>query len=56
VLYLGTGSEEPVEFLLDVLARPRACRMDEYRWAAARALVMIEFSEATLGWPYILFV
>lgn len=52
--YLGTGSEEPVEFLLDVLARPRTCRMDEYRWAAARALVMIEFSEATLGWPYIL--
>jgi HEAT repeat protein len=55
LVYLGTGSEEPVEFLLDVLARPRGHRMDEYQWAAARALVMVEFSEARLGWPYISF-
>jgi hypothetical protein len=56
LLYLGTGSAEPMEFLLDVLAVPRAHRMDEYHWVAARALVMIEFSEATLGWDYILSV
>jgi len=56
LLYLGTGSTEPLEFLLDVLAAPRAHRMDEYHWVAARALVMIEFSEATLGWDYILLV
>lgn len=55
LLYLGTGSLEPVEFLLEVLARPRAGWSDEYRWVAARALTMIEFSEAALGWPYILF-
>jgi hypothetical protein len=55
LVYLGTGSEEPVEFLLDVVARPRGHRMDEYQWAAARALVMVEFSEARLGWPYISF-
>ena len=54
LLYLGTGTDEPLEFLLDVLARPRVSRTDEYHWAAAKALVMIEFSEAALGWPFIL--
>ena len=54
LVHLGTGSEEPVEFLLDVLAVPRSHRMDEYHWAAARALVMVEFSEAALGWQYTL--
>jgi hypothetical protein len=54
LLYLGTGSAEPVEFLLDVLAMPRRGRHGEYHWCAARALVMVEFSEAALGWPYIL--
>jgi HEAT repeat protein len=53
LIYLGTGSLEPVPFLLDVLARPSRARYDEYHWAAARALVMVEFSEAALGWEYI---
>ena len=54
LLYLGTGSEEPVQFLLDVLALPRRGRHGEYHWCAARALVMVEFSEATLGRRYLL--
>jgi len=54
LVYLGTGLLEPVEFLLDVLAAPAAHRFDQYHWEAARALVMIEFSQAALGWPYIL--
>ena len=49
MLYLGTGSTEPVEFLLDVLALPQVRRMDAYRWSAARALILIEFSEAIVG-------
>jgi hypothetical protein len=49
LVYLGTGSMEPVEFLLDVLALPRAPRVYEYQWCAAKALVMIEFSEAALA-------
>jgi hypothetical protein len=52
LLYLGTGSEEPVEYILDVLARPPR-RYDEYRWTAARSLIMIEFPESALGWEYI---
>lgn len=48
LLYLGTGSTEPLEFLLDVLAPPRVPCKDEYRWAAAKALVMIEFPETAL--------
>jgi len=55
LVYLGTGSAEPVDFLLDVLAVPRRHPGDEYHWTAARALVMIEFSETTLGASYILF-
>ncbi len=54
LVYLGTGSTEPAELLLDALARPRAHRMDEYHWAAGRALITVEFPEATLGWPYVL--
>ena len=53
LLYLGTGSIEPVAFLLDVLELPRVSRMLEYHWRAARALVMIEFSAATLGWKFV---
>jgi hypothetical protein len=53
-VYLGTGSAEPVEFLLDVLAMPRDRRAhNEYQWQAARALMMVEFPESKLGWPYI---
>ena len=54
LLYLGTGSTEAVAFLLDVLALPKTRRMDEYRWCAARALVMTEFSESALGTDYVL--
>jgi hypothetical protein len=54
LLYLGTGSMEPVQSLLDVLARPRTSRMHEYQWVTARALVMIEFPESALGDEYIL--
>jgi HEAT repeat protein len=53
LIHLGTGSLEPVQFLLDVLARPPRARYDEYQWAAARALIMVEFSEAALGWEYV---
>ena|GEM_PF-2089126 len=51
--YLGTGSMEPVDFLLDVLAQPRVPRMYPYQWSAAKALVMIEFSEARLPWMFV---
>ena len=52
LVYLGTGSTEPIEFLLDVLALPRVSRTYQYQWLAAKALVMIEFSEsAILGIP-----
>ena len=45
---------EPMEFLLDVLAMPQDIRpYDEYKWCAAKALVMIEFSEAALGLDFI---
>ncbi len=47
-LYLGTGSTDPLEVLLDVLSRPARQPYDEYHWVAARALVMIEFSETAL--------
>jgi HEAT repeat protein len=50
--YLGTGSMEPLEFLLDVLSLPKVPRTSAYQWAAAMALVMIEFSEAKLGWTF----
>lgn len=48
LLYLGTGALAPAEFLLDVLGSR------EYDWVAARAVVMLEFPEMTLGWPYLL--
>jgi len=51
--YLGTGSMEAVEFLLDVLALPRVPRTRQYQWSAAKALVMIEFSEARLPWMFV---
>lgn len=51
LLYLGTGSEEPVEFLLDVLAHPPR-RSDEYRWVAAKSLVMVETPEPMQTWEY----
>ncbi len=53
-VYLGTGSMEPVDFLLDGIPKP----MEAYpqwqpngwgRGAAARGLVMIEFPESVLG-------
>ena len=47
--YLGTGSMEPVEFLLDVLALPQVPRNHKYQWSAAKALLMIEFPEPKLS-------
>ena len=47
-LYLGTGSTDPLEVLLDVLSQPARQPYDEYHWVAARALVAIEFPEASL--------
>jgi hypothetical protein len=53
LVYLGTGSIKPVEFLMDVLSLPRVTRALEYQNSAAKALVMIEFPEAKLGWKFI---
>jgi hypothetical protein len=53
LIYLGTGSIELVEFLMDVLALPRVTRTLQYQSSAAKALVMIEFPEARLGWKFI---
>jgi len=53
LVYLGTGAEEPVEFLLDVLALHRSSGGAVYGATASRSLVMIDFSEAALGWPMI---
>jgi hypothetical protein len=54
-VYLGTGSTEPLEFLLDVLALPHNPRVAAYQWAAAKALNMIEFPESALAPEYYLF-
>ena len=48
LIYHGTGSMEPVDFLLDVLV-PTPVQWCPYRWAAGRALVTIEFSEPSLS-------
>ena len=53
LLYLGTGSLEPVEFLLDVLAVPRSSRWSEYRESASQALAMIEFPGSCQGWEFV---
>jgi HEAT repeat protein len=47
LLYQGTGSMEPVDFLLEALA-PSPVQWCPYRWAAGRALVLIEFSQRSL--------
>jgi hypothetical protein len=49
LVYLGTGSTEPLDRLCDVLSRPSRARMDEYHWAAAKALTMIEFPETLVS-------
>jgi hypothetical protein len=46
LVYFGTGSTEPIEFLLDVLALPRVPRTHQYQWLAAKALAMIEFPKS----------
>ena len=48
-LHHGTGSTEPVDFLLDAVALPRTRQYGEYRACAAMALVMVEFTEAALS-------
>lgn len=53
-IYLGTGSTEPLEFLLDVLALPHNRQMGAYQLAAAKALNMIEFPESALDPAYYL--
>jgi hypothetical protein len=47
-VYLGTGSTDPLEVLLEVLSRPARQPYDQYHWAAARALVMVEFPGPSL--------
>ena len=47
-VYHGTGSMEPVDFLLDGLAMSRS-RHCLYRWAIGRSLVMIEFPPGTIA-------
>jgi HEAT repeat protein len=49
LVYLGTGSREPVEWLLDALERPGTPGRDAYRRPAAKALVMVEFPEWKLA-------
>ena len=51
LVYQGTGSTEPVDFLLDAL-RPSPVQWCSYRAAAGKALVMIEFPERTLTRVY----
>ena len=51
LVYQGTGSTEPVDFLLDAL-RPSPVQWCSYRAAAAKALVMVEFPERTLTRVY----
>jgi hypothetical protein len=48
LVYQGTGSVEPVDFLLDavVISPVQWC---PYRWAAGRALIRTEFSETALA-------
>jgi len=48
LVYQGTGSMEPVDFLVDALALSRT-RYCAYRWSAGRALVMIEFPATTIA-------
>lgn len=56
LVYLGTGATDPIEFLLDGIARPKASR-SRLRWygnpwgigSAARALVLIDFPESVIG-------
>lgn len=45
-IYRGTGSDEPMPFLVDVLELPRVGRNAEYQWCAAKALVATEFRAA----------
>ena len=48
LVYQGTGSMAPVDFLTDALALSRA-RWCAYRRSIGRALVMIEFPAATIA-------
>ena len=47
-VFAGTGSMEPVDFLLDAINLSTA-PWNPYRWAAGRGLVMIEFPAATVA-------
>ena len=50
-VYQGTGSADPVDFLLDAVA-PSPVQWSLYRWAASRALVMVESTWTTLNRIY----
>ena len=52
-LFLGTGSTEPVQLLLDALAKPQVGVWDPYHWAASHSLVMTEFAESALGLSFL---
>jgi hypothetical protein len=55
--FLGTGSLEAAQFLLDALAVPRGIlRPCDDRWTAARSLVMVEFPPSKLEQSYVYFV
>jgi len=47
LVYQGTGTPEPFDFLLDAL-RPTPQPWSLYAWAAGQALIWIEFPERTL--------
>ena len=48
LVYQGTGSSDPFDFLLDAL-RPTPQPWSLYAWAAGQALIWIEFPERTLN-------
>jgi hypothetical protein len=50
-IYQGTGSPDPVDYLLDAVA-PSPVQWSLYRWAAARALLMVESPWSTLNRIY----
>ena len=48
LIYLGTGSRKPLDFLLDILNLPQMPHNFGYQWYASKALLMSEFPETAL--------
>ncbi len=46
-VYRGTGSDEPFQYLVDILSLPKQQGHDVYRRAAASSLMDVEFSESS---------